>query len=152
MADALRVSVLFKGKELKSRTFAKDRILIGRQPDCDLRLNSSEVSRHHVCIQRREACGYLLCDLGSRNGTFIGDERITLVPIREGGQARIGRYELTFRLLDVPWEQGEELATPRIDRGEEATLRDGEADVAEDAVNPELEATAMNKFRAWLGF
>jgi pSer/pThr/pTyr-binding forkhead associated (FHA) protein len=123
MADALKVSVLFKGKELLSRTFAKERILIGRDPDCDLRLNSSEISRHHATIERRDVCGYLLCDLKSANGIFVGDERVSLAPIREHGQARIGRYDLEFRLLDVPWEREEELGTPGSDPGDSVTLR-----------------------------
>jgi pSer/pThr/pTyr-binding forkhead associated (FHA) protein len=126
MADALRVSVLFKGKELLSRTFAKDRILIGRDPDCDLRLNSSEISRHHATIERRDVCGYLLCDLKSSNGIFVGGEKVSLAPIRERGHAKIGRYDLEFHLLDVPWERHEELGRPEADAGDSATLRAGD--------------------------
>src|SRR5258705_13835553 len=129
MADALKVSVLFKGKELLARTFAKEKILIGRDADCDLRLNSSEISRHHASIERRDLCGYLLCDLKSSNGVYVGGEKVSLVPIREHGQARIGRYDLTFRLLDVPWDRDEELGTPRADPGHDATLRADDAEI-----------------------
>ena len=126
IADALRVSVLLKGKELLSRTFAKEKILIGRDVDCDLRLDSSEISRHHAAIERRDVCGYLLCDLKSSNGIYVGGEKVSLAPIRDNGQARIGRYELKFRLLDVPWDRDEEFGTPRGDAGDSATLRAGD--------------------------
>jgi pSer/pThr/pTyr-binding forkhead associated (FHA) protein len=107
MTEALRVRVSFRGAELLSRTFARDRILIGRDPACDLRLRNSDVSKRHACILRRGSLGYLLCDLGSTNGIFAGEDRISLFPIREGGRARIGRFDLDFRLIDVPWGQGE---------------------------------------------
>ena len=124
MTDALQVSVFFRGQALLSRTFARDRIVIGRDPGCDLRLRNAEVSKRHACIVRRDSLGYLLCDLGSTNGIFTRGERISLFPIRDGGNARIGEFDLHFRFADVPWEQGEAEGGAE-DSGEDPTLPAG---------------------------
>ena len=54
----------------------KDEFVIGQAQDCDgvLFMNQT-VSRHH-CIIRRIDTGWLLADLGSSNGTFVGDARL----------------------------------------------------------------------------
>lgn len=50
--------------------------IVGSSPDCDIRVDSPTVSgRHCRLTQRGES--YLLEDLQSTNGTFVGDERIT---------------------------------------------------------------------------
>jgi pSer/pThr/pTyr-binding forkhead associated (FHA) protein len=39
-------------------------------------------------------------DLGSRNGTYVGGERVTRArPLHDGDEIRIGRVVLTFREL-----------------------------------------------------
>jgi pSer/pThr/pTyr-binding forkhead associated (FHA) protein len=122
MSDALKITVRFKGEELLSRTFTKDRILIGRGSDCDLRLNRPDVSRHHACIVRKDACGYVFRDLASSNGTVVGGESISLSFIRDGGSARVAQLDLVFRLVDVPWSPEEEPSASPPDPGEQDTL------------------------------
>jgi pSer/pThr/pTyr-binding forkhead associated (FHA) protein len=53
----------------------KDEFLIGRAPDCDLRLDVAAVSRHH-CMLRVTADEVTLVDLGSSNGTYLNGERV----------------------------------------------------------------------------
>lgn len=51
------------------------RFLIGRAEDCHLRPGSELISRHHCAILVEE--GYIgVRDFGSKNGTFVNDERI----------------------------------------------------------------------------
>ena len=55
----------------KKITFPPDgKILIGRDPECQVRLASTEVSRQHCLIQLIDNVVHVK-DLGSRNGTFI---------------------------------------------------------------------------------
>jgi len=47
--------------------------LIGRGPDCDITVDERQISRHHAKITR-QGDGYLLEDLGSKNGTFVNGQ------------------------------------------------------------------------------
>jgi pSer/pThr/pTyr-binding forkhead associated (FHA) protein len=123
MTDALRISVQYRGGELLSRTLTSDCILIGREADCELRLDHPDVSRHHACITRKGPHSYLLRDLVSSNGTFVQEESVSFSPIREGGHVRIADFDLTFRLVDVPWSEGEEPATTVSRIWEQDTIR-----------------------------
>jgi transcriptional regulator with GAF, ATPase, and Fis domain len=69
-------------------------VRIGRAPEADLRLPDPSVSRLHARIFRVGA-QYFLSD-ASRNGTFIGNERITQLPLDSGQTFRIGPYHIHF--------------------------------------------------------
>ena len=49
--------------------------LIGRGADCNLKLRSDEISRHH-CTIRVSSDGATLMDLGSSNGTYLNGQRV----------------------------------------------------------------------------
>jgi len=51
------------------------KLLIGREPDCQLRLDSGLVSRHH-CVLLLDEYTLRIRDLGSTNGTFVNGSRI----------------------------------------------------------------------------
>ena len=51
------------------------RFFIGRAEDCQLRPNTDLISRHH-CVITVEDGFVTVRDFGSRNGTFVNDERI----------------------------------------------------------------------------
>jgi len=48
---------------------------IGRNHDCDLVVLASSVSREHAELTRTDD-GWIVCDLGSRNGTFVNGVRV----------------------------------------------------------------------------
>jgi DNA-binding winged helix-turn-helix (wHTH) protein len=72
--------------------------IIGRDPDVDVRLDASTVSRRHARLIVT-AEGTTLEDFGSKNGTFRGSERVTS-PIRlaDGDALHIGSLLVTFHL------------------------------------------------------
>lgn len=76
------------------------RFLIGRAEDCQLRPGSELVSRHHCALLRED--GYVgVRDFGSRNGTFVNDQRIAgEQELHAGDRLQVGplRFEV---LLDV---------------------------------------------------
>lgn len=59
------------------------RIVFGRLPECDVRLESPGVSREHAELERTRA-GWRLRDLGSRNGTLLNGDKIDDAPLAEG--------------------------------------------------------------------
>ena len=53
------------------------------------------VSRHHAEL-RATAGGYRIVDLGSHNGTFVNEQRVTAAALAEGDTVGFG--DTTFRL------------------------------------------------------
>jgi len=51
-------------------------IVVGRHPTCDIRVPDDTVSRRHAQIVA-DADGYVVEDLGSRNGTFLNGRKVT---------------------------------------------------------------------------
>jgi pSer/pThr/pTyr-binding forkhead associated (FHA) protein len=57
---------------------------------------ATSVSRRHARIEV-SAAGAILEDLGSLNGTFVGDRRVDApTALHEGDEIRIGRERLRF--------------------------------------------------------
>jgi DNA-binding winged helix-turn-helix (wHTH) protein len=72
--------------------------VIGRDPDVEVRLDSSTVSRRHAKLVVT-AEGTVLEDFGSKNGTLRGSERVTSpVPLVDGDAIHIGSLLLTFHV------------------------------------------------------
>jgi pSer/pThr/pTyr-binding forkhead associated (FHA) protein len=95
----LKLIVLAGSKEGLEIPLKKDKFLIGRAKECALRAGSEAISRRHCAIVRREK-GWTVRDLGSRNGTYVNEEKITKeVPLNDGDQLRVG--PLSFRVAAV---------------------------------------------------
>lgn len=66
-------------------------VLIGRSSDCQLLLEDDYASTRHARVARAHT-GYQVEDLGSTNGTFLNNQRITQpTPFGLGDTLRIGR-------------------------------------------------------------
>lgn len=63
---------------------------IGRALDADFRLDDDGVSRHHAKVVVSSQGVILVKDLGSTNGTFVNDERVSTRPLSEGDVLRLG--------------------------------------------------------------
>lgn len=70
-------------------------VSIGRSSSCVLQLDIDNVSRSHAAVVMTPL-GHVIKDLGSTNGTFVNDRRITEHRLRDGDQIRIGRAMLKF--------------------------------------------------------
>ena len=72
-------------------------VLIGRNPECALVLDDEFASGRHARIIRGED-GWYVEDLGSTNGTFIGQFRVgDPVPVETGTTIRIGKTHIELR-------------------------------------------------------
>src|SRR2546423_1536023 len=68
---------------------------IGSGPGNELVLADSAVSRHH-CTIAATRLGFLLRDLHSTNGTFVGDCRVEAVYLPSDATIQIGETTLRF--------------------------------------------------------
>jgi two-component system response regulator HydG len=98
--DAVVVEGADAGK-LAALDASGGKVLIGTSALCDLRLGDPTVSRRHASIERTDL-GVLLTDLGSTNGTYLGDARIVAAYLAEGARIRIGSATLEVRASDAP--------------------------------------------------
>jgi predicted Zn finger-like uncharacterized protein len=88
VAHKLSLAVIAGPESGKIYSIEKPRVVIGRQ-DADINVDDPEISRQHAAL---EISGerVTLVDLGSTNGTFMGEEPIQAVPIENQGEFSIG--------------------------------------------------------------
>jgi hypothetical protein len=70
-------------------------VVVGRHPQCDARLDSLRVSRHHCCMTQDNG-EVVVRDLGSTNGIRINGQRVEIGRLRPGDELSIAhiRYRL----------------------------------------------------------
>jgi len=112
----------------------QETITIGRGADCEIVLPERQVSRHHARLERRRE-GYVLLDLGSKNGTFVnGQELQGPYRLKDGDEIQIAlcvkmsfvgadaTVPLSYESMGIPvqidkgarrvWVRGIELSPP----------------------------------------
>ncbi|MBF0493139.1 MAG: FHA domain-containing protein [Deltaproteobacteria bacterium] len=84
-----------EGKKIEFRTEIKE-LNIGRDPECNLPIEDSVISRVHAKLIRKLG-GIVLVDLESRNGTFVNNEKIHEKLLRDGDKIMLGTIKLLYR-------------------------------------------------------
>jgi Nif-specific regulatory protein len=79
-------------------------IRIGRDPSNSLAVSDLSLSRRH-CILSREQDSYKICDLDSRNGTFVNGSVVSEKRLNHGDEIAVG--ESVFIFLDNDQEPNE---------------------------------------------
>lgn len=77
----------------KVYSFAQEEVRIGSSPEVDVPLNDGAVSREHLAIRLLPE-GFLLTDLGSTNGTTLGDVRLKEVVVASEVLVQLGKSSL----------------------------------------------------------
>lgn len=86
--------------------------VVGRAPEVDFVLDDVGASRRHFRVSR-DGEGYVLEDLGSRNGTSVNGARVQRQELRDGDAIRVGATEMVFRQKDGV-AAGEKAARPAV--------------------------------------
>jgi DNA-binding winged helix-turn-helix (wHTH) protein len=90
----LCVRLIWRNREIELR---QGENILGRTRDAVVWIEGSTVSRRHARL-RVEGGTASLEDLGSKNGTFVGDARIeAITPLADGDSFRLGDEWMTFR-------------------------------------------------------
>jgi hypothetical protein len=87
------VSDLFKGQQFVFD--GHESITIGRTVDNKVVLDHKSVSRRHACIEPNGGA-YVLKDLGSHNGTRVGDQLVSEHVLQPGDVIGLGEIQLSF--------------------------------------------------------
>ena len=91
-----RLVVYTPGKTWEVDLENVDSLSIGRTEENDVTLDISKVSRSHAQIIRA-GNAYVIKDLNSTNGTWVGKERVTQQALEDGQAVRIGQARLIFK-------------------------------------------------------
>jgi DNA-binding NtrC family response regulator len=83
-------------------------VLVGSHPDTELTLTDPMVSRQHLEVRLVDD-GVEVRDLGSKNGTWLGESRIERTIVAPGSRIRVGSTQLGIDALDEPMDLGEGL-------------------------------------------
>jgi predicted component of type VI protein secretion system len=98
---------------------AREPIMVGRHPLCDVRLPSFRVSRRHCCLTELDGV-VIVRDLGSTNGTLINSRRVESGRLRPGDELAIAN--LRYRLEPGPADRAS-TADPRSGLSEDGASR-----------------------------
>lgn len=92
------IELLLDGRPWKVVDLAgkPSRMMVGRADDCDLRLDSKYVSRHHAILVNHEG-NVVVEDLRSSNGIFINSKKVDRSDLRPGDTVAIGNFWLRVR-------------------------------------------------------
>lgn len=120
---------------------------VGRLANCHLTLSEPQSSRKHFQVEPRGS-RWVVVDLGSRNGTYLNEERLSEpVALRHGDAIRVGESVVRYEAAPEPLPAGTKLGSVVLDavsgRSAWGTLyqaRQGslERDVCVEVVDPDL--------------
>jgi pSer/pThr/pTyr-binding forkhead associated (FHA) protein len=95
IAASLHITLREGGTMERELTKAETRL--GKGPDNDIVLGDQAVSSNHALI-RLDGEKYMLIDVGSRNGTFLNNERLSEArALKNGDIIKLGHCRVTFR-------------------------------------------------------
>lgn len=117
-----RVTMTFAGKPVKKFTFDKPQIAIGRDATCDIVVDNIGASRRHATIEQTSE-GYVLADLKSHNGTFVGGQKVFHHQLKDTDEFFIGKYAFCFEALEPVTGGAEPEPPPSLPAAAEMTFR-----------------------------
>ncbi len=101
------VRILLDDAHGRHHPITSESVLIGRGPECSVRLERAEVSREHVSVYFQEGMWWLR-DRGSRNGTAVDGMRVKgtgPVRLRKGSQIVLGSEKAGEQLTIAELEE-----------------------------------------------
>lgn len=125
-----KLFLLFEDRVIEDIAISAGGVTIGRQPDNVLRIDNPAVSGHHAKVYLENG-RYVLEDAQSFNGTYVNNQRISKVVLKDGDIALIGKHAIEFR----------DHATQGVQHGSACTVN-GQTQAAK-AKAPQLDRTAF---------
>lgn len=88
--------IFFADNAELDRREIQDQAVIGRSPECAISIRDINLSRRH-CQVTSTPTGWIVEDLQSKNGTFVGGRRIERENLVDGQLIQIGKTRVIFR-------------------------------------------------------
>lgn len=97
--------LVVKGERPGRRVSLDAPVVIGRSQEAGLQIDDGEISRRHARVYFQAGVGFVLEDLGSRNGTHLRGRPVTREPLELGDEFVLGGQSV-LRL--IPRDPGED--------------------------------------------
>ncbi|MDB5294931.1 MAG: transporter family er 24 [Phycisphaerales bacterium] len=138
------VVVRFKGREV-GRWPLTGALSVGRSVECDVAVRDILLSRHHCQIVPYRN-GWIAHDLGSKNGTRVGEQPITRRGLADGDVLSLGNTTVRFQVGRLP---ASHKPPPKRPADPFEALSGTVADFDADAVIPAPSAEALARAAAF---
>jgi pSer/pThr/pTyr-binding forkhead associated (FHA) protein len=97
-------------------------VIVGREPSSDIMINDPSISRRHCQFTLGAEGALLVRDLGSKNGVYVDEKRVSKAIIRPGEVVQIGAVSLRPDWTDQEaGEKNQEIEV--IDLGETQAMK-----------------------------
>ena len=94
------LTLAFKGNTLHVYPVKEGLMTIGREPSCDIHIDSLALQAQHARIDTEDQTSQLV-DLGSEEGTYVNQNRITEHALKNDDLIRVGKHTLTYTYEEV---------------------------------------------------
>jgi pSer/pThr/pTyr-binding forkhead associated (FHA) protein len=102
-------------------------VIVGRDPTCDILINDPSISRRHCQFTLDSDGALVVRDLGSTNGVYVDDRRVSKATVTPGEIVQIGSVLIRPEWTEQPVSPGGEMSPnadqPVIDLGETRPMR-----------------------------
>jgi hypothetical protein len=90
-----RLLLISEGHTVSDRPLYRGRVIIGRAPDAELRVDSRLISRYHCQVISNDRMS-VIEDLNSTNGIYIKDKRLRRHNLNDGDVITLGSHQLMY--------------------------------------------------------
>lgn len=113
-------------------------LLVGRHPECDVRINLSSISRRHCCLAQVDD-SMIVRDLGSRHGVWVNGRRVDEKVLKTGDQLAIGPmiFKINVIKFDHDHIQGNASPNSAPNSRDELEEKTNQANRKEKAIAPD---------------
>jgi FHA domain/AAA domain len=87
------------GRQLAEIKLDQPRMILGRDPACDISLESTYLSRFQNLFMLTER-GWMIIDLNSTNGCFVNGRKVREHRLQDGDSISVGHHQLRFVTMD----------------------------------------------------
>lgn len=137
-----KLTLSFKGTNLRVYPVLKGKMLIGSDPVCTIHIDSLALEPEHARIDTQQNTSVIV-DLDSETGTFVNNQRIKKHMLADGDLIRVGKHTLAFEFKLLPETIDD--STVQLE------INDPDLAAAIQEMEPEPEPTIEEgKRRAWL--
>lgn len=130
-----KLILLFKGTELRVYPVKDGEMTIGRDPECDICIDSLAVSPVHAKISTTEGSSSI-SDMNSNSGIFVNRQQINQQPLQFKDMIRVGKHTLVFERGDIEAEAETDPESGTITVRDESFMASSQ-DVPLEPISPE---------------
>jgi len=121
--DSAHLIVSSGGKLLAEVSLNRPRMILGRDPVCDISLDSTYLSRFQNLFMQTDN-GWMIIDLNSTNGCFVNGRRVREHRLRDGDAISVGHHLLRFSVTGARGASTARMSAKRAEPGEDTLSTD----------------------------